>query len=218
MRPDGLVLQRSGEAEHHALVGRNREMIRPEVHQAFGEGPRRQRRALRARQHLGAVMGLIGFAEGVAQGLGVRGRLRGAFALSLTLLFPRRQCGRDDLIRGRQRAGAGRGHGALRLRSQPTARIGCRRVQIARTGAQAEAHDGNFGLQHGNDQRQRERTVDRETPQWGRDYLVMSRSAPWAPASNQCSIKRNEIDGPGGSMQIPLAMSARVNQRASSSS
>jgi hypothetical protein len=193
-------------------------MVAPKMHQPFAEGPRRRGGALRACQNLGAIVGLVDLAQRIAQGLGVRGRWRGAFALSLTPLFPRRQCGRDDLIRGRQRAGAGRGHGALRLRSQPSARIGCRRLQIARTGAQAEAHDGNFGLQHGNDQRQRERTVDRETPQWGRDYLVMSRSAPWAPASNQCSIKRNEIDGRGGSMQIPLAMSARVNQRASSSS
>lgn len=37
-------------------------------------------------------------------------------------------------------------------------------------------------------------------------------------ASNQCSINRNEMDSGGGSFGVPLSISARVNQRASSSS
>ena len=48
MWPDGLVLQCSREAKHHALVGGDREMIRP-MHQALG-GMRRER-TLRTRQY-----------------------------------------------------------------------------------------------------------------------------------------------------------------------
>ena len=117
------------------------------MHQPLPKGARRRGGALRARQHLGVIVGLVDLTQRIAQGGRILGR-RIAFALALTPLFPRRHCSRENLIRGCQRVGAGERHGALRLRPQPTARIGGRRLQIARTGAQAEAHDGNFGLQH----------------------------------------------------------------------
>ncbi|PAV72329.1 hypothetical protein WR25_08953 [Diploscapter pachys] len=44
VRADRLILQRAGEADQFELVGRSGEMVRPEMHQPFGEGRRRGER------------------------------------------------------------------------------------------------------------------------------------------------------------------------------
>ena len=112
-------------------------MIRPKVHQAFGERPCSQRGALRARQHLCAVMGLIGLANGVECGHRIRVfRCRGLLHF-LALVAGRQEIG-IDLIGWRQ----GRTHRqrcrSLDLRQEPPTRFSRGGGQITRFGAQSE--------------------------------------------------------------------------------
>ena len=76
-------------------------MIRPEVHQAFGEGSGGQRGALRARQDLCAVMGLIGFADSVEYNLRIRAFRRGCLLNFLAFVACRNEAG-EYLIGRRQ--------------------------------------------------------------------------------------------------------------------
>ncbi len=105
-----------------------------------------QRGALRACQHLCAVMGLIGLANGIERYLSPRRLLmpRASFAA----LVARRHIGGKDLIGGCERRIDGQRHGALDLRRQPAARVTGSGRQIAGSRAETKAQDGYFGLHH----------------------------------------------------------------------
>lgn len=57
VRTDRLILERTRDADDGALVRRHRKVVGPKVHQAFCERPRGESGALRACQHLCAVVG-----------------------------------------------------------------------------------------------------------------------------------------------------------------
>ena len=145
MRPDGLILQRAGQAEHHAFVGGHGEMIGPEVHQALGKRAGGERRALSACQHLRAVVGLIGLTNGVAQ-LRIGGWCGRGFH-SLTLLAGRKPSF-EDLIGRRQRRIDRQWDGTLDLGLEPGAGVCGRRRQITGLGTQSKAQYGDFSLHH----------------------------------------------------------------------
>ena len=125
VRPDRLVLQRARHAVNCALIGRYREMIGPEMHQAFGERLGRERGAAGSGQHLGSIVRHVGIAQHVQlelDGVGVIGSRSSHF---LTFLA-RRQHRRENL-RGRgQRSVTGTRNSASRLDPQPCSRVaGC---------------------------------------------------------------------------------------------
>ena len=116
-------------------------MIGPEMHQAFGKGASAECGALRACQHLCAVMRLISFANHV-EGFRIRG---------LTSRFTRRQQSCEYLVGSRQwRGGAPRIDSercrALDLRHQPGAGIAGSRLKLPGSGAQSKTQRGNFSL------------------------------------------------------------------------
>ena len=86
VRSDGFVLQRARQSQQLGLIRGDGEMIRPEMHQAFGEGRVGERGALGACQYLLAVMRQVGSTH------------QGAF-LHIRAFIAGRQELRDDLFR-----------------------------------------------------------------------------------------------------------------------
>jgi hypothetical protein len=139
--PDGIGLQRAGEAQHRQLVHGHREVVGPEVHQVLHEGRRRAERAAGA----SADRTEVGLAR-VAPVRLPRGLLPTGSGLAHGAL-PRKQ----RLHRGwRALLGAPGGRQrvvALELGEQPALRVRGRRVLGTR--AQAEAVQGDGGGAHG---------------------------------------------------------------------